>query len=100
MGPTHDGGYYLVGARAPHPGLFTSDAMGRITALDILLRRASDLHLSVRMIDSFYDIDVAADLAQLTAELQRVPGKALRTAKWLSGSTRLVPKPEIADREP
>ncbi|HEY1469131.1 MAG TPA: TIGR04282 family arsenosugar biosynthesis glycosyltransferase [Candidatus Acidoferrum sp.] len=100
VGPTHDGGYYLVGARASHPGLFTNDGMGTITALDTLLQRASDLHLSVRMIDFFYDIDVAADLAQLKAELQRMPGKALRTAKWLSASTRLVPKPEIADREP
>ena len=90
VGPTHDGGYYLVGARAWHPGLFTNDGMGTITALDILLRRASDLHLSVRMIDSFYDIDVAADLSQLAEELQRLPGKAPRTAKWLSqwASTR------------
>ena len=84
VGPTHDGGYYLVGARASHPSLFANDGMGTASALDTLLRRASDLHLSVRMIDSFYDIDVAADLTQLTAELGRMPGKAPRTAKWLS----------------
>src|SRR5262249_15556149 len=84
VGPTHDGGYYLVGARASHRGLFANDGMGTASALDTLLQRASDLRLSVRMLDSFYDIDVAADLDQLTEELQRTPGKAPRTAKWLS----------------
>ena len=84
IGPTHDGGYYLVGARASHPGLFTSDGMGTGTALEALLTRARALGLSVNLTDPFYDIDVAADLSQLADELQRLPGKAPRTAKWLS----------------
>lgn len=90
VGPTHDGGYYLVGGTASHPGLFTSDGMGTATALEALLENASNLQLSVRVIDPFYDIDVAADLSQLADELQRIPGKAPRTAKWLSewASTR------------
>src|SRR5713226_5439778 len=84
VGPTHDGGYYLVGARASHPGLFTGDGMGTGNALDALLTRARNLGLSVRLTDPFYDIDVAGDLSQLANELQRLPGKAPRTAKWLS----------------
>jgi rSAM/selenodomain-associated transferase 1 len=84
VGPTHDGGYYLVGARASHPGLFTSDGMGTASALEALLMRARALGLSVHLTDPFYDIDVAADLSQLADELQRLPGKAPRTAKWLS----------------
>jgi hypothetical protein len=83
VGPTHDGGYYLIGARASHPGLFTHNGMGTATALDTLLQRAAALNLSVRMLDPFYDIDVEADLSQLTAELQRTPAKAPRTAEWL-----------------
>ncbi len=84
VGPTHDGGYYLVGARAFHPGLFISDGMGTASALEALLTRARALALSVHLTDPFYDIDVAADLSQLADELQRTPGKAPRTAKWLS----------------
>jgi hypothetical protein len=38
----------------------------------------------VHLTDPFYDIDVAADLSHLAQELQRMPGKAPRTAKWLS----------------
>jgi rSAM/selenodomain-associated transferase 1 len=83
VGPTHDGGYYLVGATASHPGLFATDGMGTANAFKALLKRASNLDLSVRVIDPFYDIDVAADLSQLADELQRMPGKAPRTAAWL-----------------
>ena len=93
VGPTNDGGYFLVGARASHPGLFSSDGMGTASALEALLERASALHLSVRMIDSFYDIDVAEDLNQLTAELRHVPAKPPRTAKWLSEWASKTPQP-------
>lgn len=92
VGPTDDGGYYLVGARASHPGLFTNDGMGTATALEALLERASKLQLSVRVIDPFYDIDVAADLNQLADELQRIPGRAPRTAKWLLEWRRAAPQ--------
>jgi uncharacterized protein len=84
VGPTHDGGYYLVGAKASYAGLFSSDGMGTANALEALLMRARALGLSVRMTDPFYDIDVAEDLSQLADELQRVPEKAPRTARWLS----------------
>jgi len=83
-GPTQDGGYYLVGARAAHPGLFISDGMGTGNALELLLTRARALGLSVCLTNPFYDIDIAADLSQLSGELQQMPEKAPRTAKWLA----------------
>jgi hypothetical protein len=83
IGPTHDGGYYLVGATASHPGLFTGDVMGTTSAFETLLARARDLRLSVHLTDPFYDIDEAADLGRLAAELQRTPAKAPKTAEWL-----------------
>lgn len=84
VGPTHDGGYYLVGAKASHPDLFVSDGMGTASALDALLTRARALGLSAHLTDPFYDIDVAQDLGKLAHELERLPGRAPRTAKWLS----------------
>jgi rSAM/selenodomain-associated transferase 1 len=83
VGPTHDGGYYLVGARASHPGLFTSDGMGTGTALEMLLTRARALGLSAHLADPFYDIDVEGDLTRLAAELRLAPARAPRTAVWL-----------------
>jgi uncharacterized protein len=83
VGPTHDGGYYLVGAKASHPTLFDGDGMGTKSALDALLARARGLQLSVGFTDPFYDIDVEDDLTRLAAELRLAPDRAPRTAAWL-----------------
>jgi len=83
VGPTHDGGYYLVGARASHSDLFASDGMGTANALEALLTRACALGLSVHLTDPFYDIDVRDDLTRLAAELRLAPARAPRTAVWL-----------------
>ena len=83
IGPTHDGGYYLVGAKASHPTLFAHDGMGTSSALERLLSRARALELSVGFADPFYDIDVADDLTRLAAELRLAPARAPRTAAWL-----------------
>ena len=83
IGPTHDGGYYLVGAKASHPTLFAGDGMGTSSALERLLVRARALDLSVGLADHFYDIDVADDLTRLAEELRVDPAKAPRTAAWL-----------------
>jgi uncharacterized protein len=91
VGPTHDGGYYLVGATASHAGLFSGDGLGTTNAFDALLARARALGLSVRRTDPFYDIDVAADLSRLATELQDVPARAPRTARWLTEWRRAAP---------
>src|SRR6202171_2705173 len=83
VGPTHDGGYYLVGAKAAHPTLFAGDGMGTSSALERLLSRARALELSVGFADPFYDIDVADDLTRLAEELRMAPARAPRTARWL-----------------
>jgi len=83
VGPTDDGGYYLVGAKASHPTLFSGGGMGTSSALERLLSRARVLELSVGFEDPFYDIDVADDLIRLAAELQCAPARAPRTAVWL-----------------
>ncbi|MGA8223516.1 MAG: TIGR04282 family arsenosugar biosynthesis glycosyltransferase [Candidatus Acidiferrales bacterium] len=83
VGPTHDGGYYLVGAKASHPGLFTGDGLGTTNAFDALQARARALGLSVHLTDPFYDIDVADDLTRLAEELRLAPARAPRTAAWL-----------------
>ena len=83
VGPTDDGGYYLVGAKASHPALFTRDGMGTSSALETLLLRVRTLALSIGFAEPFYDIDVADDMTRLSAELRMTPTKAPRTAMWL-----------------
>jgi rSAM/selenodomain-associated transferase 1 len=83
VGPTHDGGYYLVGAKSSHPTLFVGDGMGTSSALERLLSRARTLELSVGFAEPFYDVDVAGDLTRLAEELRLAPARAPRTAEWL-----------------
>ncbi len=82
VGPTHDGGYYLVGAKSSHLTLFAGDGMGTSSTLERLLSRARVLELSVGFTDPFYDIDGADDLNRLSAELRLAPARAPRTATW------------------
>jgi uncharacterized protein len=91
VAPTHDGGYYLVGATASHPGLFAGDGLGTTNAYDALLGRVRALGLSVSLTDPFYDIDVADDLSRLAGELQSVPERAPRTARWLMEWRKAMP---------
>ncbi len=82
VGPTNDGGYYLVGAKAVHPSLFAGDGMGTGSAFDRLLARVRTLQLSAGFTDVFYDVDVPDDLLRLGRELQVAPARAPRTAAW------------------
>lgn len=82
VGPTFDGGYYLVGAKTAYPSLFEGDGMGTRSALDRLLVRAKALELSTGFTEPFYDIDVANDLIRLAQELRSAPARAPRTARW------------------
>ncbi len=92
VGPTDDGGYYLVGAKAPHPRLFENDGLGTTSALERLLARARFLELSTGLTEPFYDIDVADDLLRLARELQLAPARAPRTAAWFTEWGQTVAK--------
>ena len=93
VGPTHDGGYYLVGAKKSHPGLFSGDGLGTSNALERLLKRVQELGLSLGVADTFYDIDVMSDLMRLDAELRASPPRAPRTAAWLEQWRQLLRQP-------
>ena len=99
VGPTYDGGYYLVGAKATHPGLFNGNGMGTSNALETLLERVRALGLSTHFADPFYDVDVASDLIRLDAELRLSPPRAPRTAAWFAQWRQLVAqlRPGIGD---
>lgn len=99
VGPTNDGGYYLVGAKADHPRLFENDGLGTSSALEQLLARARSLELSTRLIEPFYDIDVADDLIRLARELELAPARAPRTAAWFAEWGQTLPKQSTRERE-
>jgi uncharacterized protein len=62
LGPTHDGGYYLIALDRPRPALFPSIPWSTPSVLPATAERAGVLGLSVRMLDPLRDIDTLADI--------------------------------------
>ena len=69
LGPSEDGGYYLIGLRRLHRELFEGMPWSTPAVLEETLRRARALGLSTLQVPPWYDVDTGADLARLTAEL-------------------------------
>lgn len=68
LGPSEDGGYYLVAMQQPHD-IFTGVEMGTGLVLDQTLQRARAAQLQVHLLPRSFDIDEAADLLRLRAML-------------------------------
>jgi rSAM/selenodomain-associated transferase 1 len=62
LGPTHDGGYYLIALDHPRPALFQSIPWSTPSVLPATAERAGVLGLSVRMLDPLRDIDTVDDV--------------------------------------
>ena len=69
LGPSEDGGYYLIGLRARRPELFEDMPWSTSAVLGETLRRARALGLSVELLPTWFDVDTPADLARLVDSL-------------------------------
>lgn len=83
LGPGHDGGYYLIGMKQPHPDLFHGIAWSTEQVIPQTLAICRRLGLAVHQLPEWYDVDVAADLARLHRDLARDPDSAPRTWAFL-----------------
>jgi rSAM/selenodomain-associated transferase 1 len=73
LGPTFDGGYYLIGMRGWHDVL-AGVPMSTASVLDRLLVAAREAGVSVGLLEATFDVDEVADLWLLRRELSRRPG--------------------------
>ena len=73
IGPTSDGGYYLIGLRRPHLELFEAIDWSTPRVCAQTLARAQQLGLRVRAVREWYDVDGPADLERLHRELRSAP---------------------------
>ena len=69
FGPAYDGGYYLLGVKAPHHRLFQDIAWSTEHVTHQTLERAAELHLPVHILPKWYDVDDIGGLKMLLAEL-------------------------------
>jgi uncharacterized protein len=69
LGPAEDGGYYLIGIKAPHLHLFQDIAWSTAEVAVETRMRAAALGLPVAELDTWYDVDDAVSLRRLCGEL-------------------------------
>ena len=85
LGPSDDGGYYLIALSAAAPGsplpdLFTNVRWGTASALDDTVRAAHTAGLRVELLPGWYDIDDEQGMARLRADIAD-PRQAARAAQ-------------------
>ena len=84
LGPSEDGGYYLIALRRPYPELFERMPWSTPAVLPETLRRAEAAGLRLACLDPWYDIDNPEDLIRLKAALQADGrGPAAHTRRFL-----------------
>jgi rSAM/selenodomain-associated transferase 1 len=69
LGPAEDGGYYVIGIKAPHVHLFQGIAWSTERVAGETRRRARALGLPVVELDTWYDVDDAQALQRLCREM-------------------------------
>jgi rSAM/selenodomain-associated transferase 1 len=84
LGPADDGGYYIVGMKAPHAGLFEDIAWSTASVAAQTRQRAYTLGLPITELDPWYDVDDAPALCRLFRELE---------SGWSDGGLTPYPAP-------
>lgn len=69
LGPAEDGGYYLLGVKAPHAELFTDIAWSTEAVAEQTRARAAAIGLEMVELETWYDVDNRAALRRLLDEL-------------------------------
>jgi rSAM/selenodomain-associated transferase 1 len=88
LGPSEDGGYYLVGIRAPQPALFTEIPWSTGRVLAATRARAAALDLRAHLLAPWFDVDDEPALRRLHAELSAGAAGAPRTRAFLAETYR------------
>ena len=84
IGPSDDGGYYLIGLSGNHLCVFKDIAWSTSAVFEQTLARAVAAGLDVDVLPGWFDIDDDAGLRRLHRELRDDPSTAPRTTSYLA----------------
>jgi rSAM/selenodomain-associated transferase 1 len=84
LGPSDDGGYYLIGLKRAHRRLFEQITWSTSLVLEESLERAREIGLAVALLPPWYDVDDSVTLDRLCDELF-LPGREEGERKALRG---------------
>ena len=88
LGPTLDGGYYLIGACRPRPALFDWEHLDSAKVCWQTHQLAEAMGARVTLLPPWYDVDTAEDLERLVDELRSYPSRAPHTCRFLERDGR------------
>lgn len=80
LGPSIDGGYYLIGLKSPCAGLFKGIAWSSPTVFRDTIKNAHKLKKRAALLDKIYDIDDTSDLLRLKKDLSKIKNRNI--ARW------------------
>ncbi len=69
LGPSSDGGYYLLGLKAAHRRMFEDIAWSTERVAEQTRERAREIGLDMHLLPEWYDVDDVGTLRRLHAEL-------------------------------
>jgi len=69
LGPSDDGGYYLIGMKKPHRYLFEQIDWSTEHVLNQTIQRATEIGLEIKLLPAGFDVDDDASLRRLCNEL-------------------------------
>jgi rSAM/selenodomain-associated transferase 1 len=67
LGPSRDGGYYLVGMNQPIPGIFAGMTWSHDRVLVQTTEKLADMGIAFGLLPAWFDIDTIADIERLGA---------------------------------
>ncbi len=97
LGPSQDGGYYLIGLKRPHRYLFERIAWSTADVLAHTIERAADINLPVELLPMWYDVDDAVTLRLLNEELGLAPNGAGPHTRYECGYNALFTRNYLAE---
>jgi rSAM/selenodomain-associated transferase 1 len=86
LGPSDDGGYYLIGVKKPHRDLFEQIDWSTERVLDQTIQRATEVGLEIQLLRTGYDVDEGSSLQRLCNDVMAdttVAGIAPHTREFL-----------------
>jgi uncharacterized protein len=72
LGPSSDGGYYLLGLKTPHRHMFEDIAWSTERVAEQTCERAREIELEVHMLPAWYDVDDVEGLHRLCREVRQL----------------------------
>ena len=88
LGPSEDGGYYLLGLRTLHRALFTNMPWSTAVVAQETRQRAAAKALRMAELPVWFDVDTPEDLQRIMQSLQHSdPAIAQHTRHWLAHAT-------------